>query len=120
MILCRLQCIPLYSLLAALGRPTVHWLVLDIEGAELQVLRTLPWAELDIWVVSVETDLAGLVLPGSRQEILQLLQNAGYTHRPHARLVNPSSISNTAKDDMFIRNDIATKLGIRTQGKIEL
>ena len=31
------QCIPLYTLLAALGNPTVHWFILDIEGAELQV-----------------------------------------------------------------------------------
>ena len=35
------QCIPLYTLLAALGNPTVHWFILDIEGAELQVLHTL-------------------------------------------------------------------------------
>ena len=33
------QCIPLYTLLAALGNPTVHWFILDIEGAELQVLH---------------------------------------------------------------------------------
>ena len=32
------QCIPLYTLLVALGNPTVHWFILDIEGAELQVL----------------------------------------------------------------------------------
>ena len=32
------QCLPLYTLLAALGNPTVHWFILDIEGAELQVL----------------------------------------------------------------------------------
>ena len=35
------QCIPLYTLLAALGNPTVHWFILDIEGAELQVLHIL-------------------------------------------------------------------------------
>ena len=33
------QCLPLYTLLAALGNPTVHWFILDIEGAELQVLH---------------------------------------------------------------------------------
>ena len=31
------QCLPLYTLLAALGNPTVHWFILDIEGAEFQV-----------------------------------------------------------------------------------
>ena len=32
------QCLPLYTLLAALGNPTVHWFILDIEGAEFQVV----------------------------------------------------------------------------------
>jgi hypothetical protein len=31
-----MQCFPLYSILAALGNPTVDLLSLDIEGAELQ------------------------------------------------------------------------------------
>ena len=31
------QCIPLYSMLAAIGNPTVNWFILDIEGAEFQV-----------------------------------------------------------------------------------
>ena len=30
------QCIPLYSMLAAVGNPTVNWFILDIEGAEFQ------------------------------------------------------------------------------------
>ena len=28
-----LQCVPLYTLLLALGNPTVNWFILDIEGA---------------------------------------------------------------------------------------
>ena len=32
-----LQCVPLYTLLAAMGHPTVNWFILDIEGAEFQV-----------------------------------------------------------------------------------
>ena len=32
-----LQCFPLYSVLLALGNPTVNYLSLDIEGAEFQV-----------------------------------------------------------------------------------
>ena len=31
-----LQCLPLYTVLLAAGNPTVHWLILDIEGAEYQ------------------------------------------------------------------------------------
>ena len=41
-ILHSLQCVPLYTMLAALGHPTVNWFILDIEGAEFQVLREKP------------------------------------------------------------------------------
>ena len=33
----QLQCFPLYSMLMALGNPTVNLLSLDIEGAEFEV-----------------------------------------------------------------------------------
>ena len=32
-----MQCIPLFTLLLALGNPTVNWFILDVEGAEFQV-----------------------------------------------------------------------------------
>ena len=32
-----------YSLLLPLGKPTVHYLSLDIEGAEYDVLSTVPF-----------------------------------------------------------------------------
>ena len=41
-----MQCLPLFSLLLALGNPTVHYLSLDIEGAELPVLKTIPWEKV--------------------------------------------------------------------------
>jgi hypothetical protein len=37
------QCFPLYSLLLALGNPTVDYLSLDVEGTELGILKTIPW-----------------------------------------------------------------------------
>ena len=39
----KLQCFPLYSVLQALGLPTVDYFSLDIEGAEYQVLKTIPF-----------------------------------------------------------------------------
>jgi hypothetical protein len=39
---------------------------LDIEGAELPVLKTLPWLEVDIEIISVETNHVGSVFPGSQ------------------------------------------------------
>ena len=61
----QLQCLPLVSLLFALGNPTVNFFVLDIEGFELAVLRTIPWDKVDIEVLSVETDLAGKFQKGN-------------------------------------------------------
>ena len=45
------QCIPIYSLILATGNPTVDYLSLDIEGAEIQVLypilsATPTWVEI--------------------------------------------------------------------------
>ena len=76
-----MQCFPLYSLLrAAAGNVTVNYLSLDIEGAELQVLRTLPWDKVDIEVMTVETAHAGEVFPGSTDEFRQFLEEKGYVH----------------------------------------
>jgi hypothetical protein len=47
-----MQCIPLYSLLLAMGNPTVNLLVLDVEGAETLVIRTVPWHKVDVQVFS--------------------------------------------------------------------
>ena len=40
-------CLPLYTLLLALDNPTVHYLSLDIEGVEMDVLETVPWDKVD-------------------------------------------------------------------------
>ena len=58
----QLQCFPLYSLLLAMGSPTVNLLVLDVEGAETLVLRTLPWDKVDIEVSAIQCCGSGSVL----------------------------------------------------------
>ena len=68
-----MQCVPLYSLLmAAAGNVTVNYLSLDIEGAELQVLETLPWDKVDIEVITVESV--------KMVDIRQFLRDRGYDH----------------------------------------
>lgn len=44
------QCFPLYSYLLALNRTRVDYFSLDVEGSELDVLRTIPFEKLDIRV----------------------------------------------------------------------
>jgi hypothetical protein len=46
----QIQCFPLYSLLLALGNPTVNLFILDVEGAEYMVLKNIPWHKVDIEV----------------------------------------------------------------------
>ena len=75
-----LQCFPLYSILLALDNPTVHYLSLDIEGAEYQVLQHLPWDKVDIEVLGVELVHAGVVFPGTRQQVHQFLKEKMYQY----------------------------------------
>lgn len=44
------QCMPLFSLLAAINVTTVDYFSLDVEGNELQVLKTIPFERIFIRV----------------------------------------------------------------------
>ncbi|CAL4126911.1 unnamed protein product [Meganyctiphanes norvegica] len=50
----RVKCFPIFSLLLACNRTNIDLLSLDIEGAELQVLKTIPWDKVHISVIIVE------------------------------------------------------------------
>ena len=72
-------------------------------------------------MLSVETDLAGRVLDGSRQEIIELLENAGYTRFDHRKNIN--AVTGVAQDDLFVRNDVVKKyegIGDNWENKTEL
>jgi hypothetical protein len=58
----QIQCFPLYSLLLALGNPTVNLFILDVEGAEYMVLKNIPWHKVDI-EVSLNLPEVSLTLP---------------------------------------------------------
>ncbi|XP_047483529.1 protein Star-like [Penaeus chinensis] len=45
---------PLYTMLAALNVTVVDFLSLDVEGDELEVLRTIPWDRITIRLMCVE------------------------------------------------------------------
>ena len=67
-----MQCLPLYSLMLAVGRTRVDFLSLDVEGAEVAVLGTVPWDEVDIAMVMVEVEHS------DRTEIGNIMEAAGY------------------------------------------
>ena len=45
------MCFPFHSILFAIGNPSVDYFSLDVEGVELDVLKTIPWNKVDIKVL---------------------------------------------------------------------
>ena len=66
-------CLSFYSILLALGNPVVDYLSLDIEGAELPVLKTIPWHKVNVKVMSIECGLIDSCL-----RIKKFMQSVGY------------------------------------------
>ncbi|CAK9291877.1 unnamed protein product [Gordionus sp. m RMFG-2023] len=50
------QCLPLYSILLAIDPPMVEidYFSLDVDGPELEILKTIPWNKVNIKVLSIE------------------------------------------------------------------
>ena len=48
------MCYPLYSVMLALGRNHIDYFSLDVEGAELAILKTIPFDKLRIDVIDLE------------------------------------------------------------------
>jgi hypothetical protein len=44
------QCFPFYTFLLAANITTVDYFSLDVEGQEFNVLKTIPWHQVDIKV----------------------------------------------------------------------
>ena len=45
-----IQCFPFYSVLLAIGQTRIDFFSLDVEGHELEILKTIPWHQVDIKV----------------------------------------------------------------------
>ncbi|XP_037079380.1 uncharacterized protein LOC119100387 [Pollicipes pollicipes] len=56
-------CYPLYSILLALGRTSVDFLSLDVEGTEMGILAHVPWHLVDIKILLVENFMTYLWNP---------------------------------------------------------
>ena len=74
----KIQCFPLYTVLLALGNPTVNYFSLDIEGAEFKVLSTLPFDKVDVKVWTIETGLLGKVFDESPEQLNEYMGKNGY------------------------------------------
>ena len=72
-------CLPLVDLFDALGVQRVNFFSLDVEGAELAVLRTVDFGRVEFDVICVESD-------GNNREkdaaVVSLLEGVGYRRAP--------------------------------------
>ena len=66
----RAACFPFHSILFAIGNPTVDYFSLDIEGVELDVLKTIPWDKVDIKVLFILKNIYGT---NENSDLLNLL-----------------------------------------------
>ncbi|KAK2165596.1 hypothetical protein LSH36_48g07009 [Paralvinella palmiformis] len=75
-----IQCFPLYSILSALEIKKVDYFSLDIEGAEVEVLQTIPLNETIINVLSVEKRIMNNNEGTSKKidDIMRVLKPFGY------------------------------------------
>jgi len=107
----KMQCMPIYSILMAMGNPTVHHFSLDVEGAEFAILRTIPWDKVDIQSMSIESHLLNRIFPGTREELIKFLDEAGYNFIPWGHTAsNENRMVWSTTDDLFVRKDIPLKM----------
>ncbi|EOD05825.1 hypothetical protein EMIHUDRAFT_219950 [Emiliania huxleyi CCMP1516] len=69
-----LNCLPLTTILQRLGVTHLNMLILDVEGAETEVLRAVDWDTITIDVLAVETT-AGTRPPTDRKRVLHHMLN---------------------------------------------
>jgi len=99
------QCFPLYSILLALGNPTVNLFIMDIQGSEVAVLETIPWQKVDIQVISLKT-----YKDSSQEKIHDFLKRRGYDRFDHRKKFNEMTKIN--ENDLFLRRDIRKKYNV--------
>ncbi|KAK8379285.1 hypothetical protein O3P69_019272 [Scylla paramamosain] len=66
--------LPLYTILLSLNLTQLDFLSLDLEGAELKVLRTVPWERVRVRVLCVECNRVGA------SPLTHFLLSQGYYH----------------------------------------
>ena len=56
----------------------MNYFSLDVEGSEFQILKTIPFQDVDIKVIDIEIDRAGTIFPGTYEDISKYLDTQGY------------------------------------------
>ncbi|PNF23080.1 hypothetical protein B7P43_G09128 [Cryptotermes secundus] len=98
------QCFPLYSYLLALNRTTVDYFSLDVEGSELDVLRTVPFEKLDIRTMSVEF----VHVKEGKNVLRKFVERKGYVL--HSEVIRENNLAN---DFIFVKSSVDAEINSR-------
>ena len=108
----KVQCFPLYSILLALGVDHVDYFSLDVEGSELEVLKTVPFGAVTIDTFTIEIKIfneTGHDVEGSKKNLEDLKKLFSKTHLYDYKGVLPPMDKfpdYVALDAVFARKDI--------------
>lgn len=72
-----IDCLPMSTILRHISVKHINFFVLDVEGGELSVLRTIPWHEVTFDIIVVETAPERRT-PGFGQRVTEYLLQYGY------------------------------------------
>ncbi len=75
-----LQCHPLSAIFGKLGIENIDFWSLDVEGGELEVLRSIDFDVVKVGVFAIEADEHN---PSKNQGVIDLLVSKGYTYHGH-------------------------------------
>ena len=92
------QCFSLNSIMAAIGVRHIDFFVLDVEGAEIPVLKTIDWSRLTIDVLNIEYGQ-------NLKKINELRAYFNSTHKEVGKLPRGQP-DRGAQDVLFIRKSI--------------
>lgn len=91
-------CFPLETILLALNRTQIDYLSLDVEGVELEVLKTIPFDRIDIEVMTVEY-LHGV---GGKRTYKAFMETRGYRMHKELKYSEPRA-GLFAEDYVFVK-----------------
>ncbi len=95
-------CFPLLSMMLALNCTHIDYFSLDVEGLELQVLKTIPFDRLDISVFTVEYEHGA-----SRHSYIEYMETQGYDMYQTVVASN-SQINYGSNDYVFVKKGCCT------------
>ncbi|XP_065575961.1 uncharacterized protein LOC136037257 isoform X2 [Artemia franciscana] len=67
-------CVPVYSIMTAVNMPSVDIFFLDVEGPELEILKTMPFDKIDVSIFVVEHNS----VPGKLERLENFFHEKGY------------------------------------------